>query len=67
MDLPENVRNAVYRMYFAPKGFTELTVPIVFDGRRTIDKKPYSKSFADGSKNRVGLLAVNKQVRKKQI
>lgn len=64
VDLPETVRNTVYRMYFAPKGLTELHVPIVLDSKRTVDKKPYSKSFADGSKNRVGLLAVNKIVRK---
>lgn len=63
MRLPEVVRNTVYRMYFAPKGLTELTTPIVVDGKRTIDKAPFSKSFADGSKNRVGLLAVSKAVR----
>lgn len=62
MDLPEVVRNSVYRMYFAPKGLTEATTPIVLDGKRSTDKVPYSKSYAEGSKSRVGLLAVSKMV-----
>ncbi|CZT19547.1 uncharacterized protein RCC_05398 [Ramularia collo-cygni] len=62
MDLPIAVRNTVYRMYFAPKGLTEETTAIVLDGKRATDKVPYSKSFADGSKQRVGLLAVSKMV-----
>lgn len=62
MKLPEIVRNTVYRMYFAPRGLTELTQPIVLDGKRTFDKAPYSKSFCDGSKDRVALLAVSKGI-----
>lgn len=62
MELNASIRNTVYRMYFAPKGLTEDTTPIVLDGKRAADKVTYSKSFADGSKNRVALLAVCKEV-----
>lgn len=36
-------------------------MPIVLDGKRQ-NKEMYAKTYANGSKNRVALLAVNKEV-----
>lgn len=40
---------------------------IVFDGKRNISKEAYAKSYAQGSKDRVALLAVCKEVRAPNI
>jgi hypothetical protein len=61
MKLTPEVRKRIYTFYFLAKG--QGSLPITFDGKRKNDAKdPYSKMFAEGSKNRVGLLAVNKEV-----
>lgn len=61
MKLSPEVRQRIYMFYFMTKGGS--SVPIAFDGKRKNDTKdPYSKMFAQSSKNRVGLLAVNKEV-----
>ena len=61
MKLDAEIRRRVYLFYFLTKG--QGSLPITFDGKRKNDAKdPYSKIFAENSKNRVGLLAVNKEV-----
>ncbi|KAK3675775.1 hypothetical protein LTR78_004416 [Recurvomyces mirabilis] len=59
LELPKEARKRVYMFYFAQRGV--INEPIVLDAKRT-NKDVYSKTYADGSKNRVGLLAVNKEV-----
>ena len=61
MKLSPEIRQRVYQFYFLTKG--QGSLPIVLDGKRKNDTKdPYAKGFAVGNKNRVGLLAVNKEV-----
>ncbi|KAK5172013.1 uncharacterized protein LTR77_003650 [Saxophila tyrrhenica] len=57
--LPEEVRKRVYKFYFAASGI--VGKEIVLEGRRP-DKDIYAKSYAEGSKSRVALLAVNKAI-----
>lgn len=59
LKLQKEVRVRVYRFYLAQKGIVD--EPIVFDGKRP-NKEPYAKTFADGSKTRIGLLTANKEV-----
>nr|POE49491.1 hypothetical protein CFP56_50408 [Quercus suber] len=54
MLLTRDIRVLVYRFYLAQNGTVDEA--IVFDGKRA-NKEPYAKTFAQGSKNRVGLLA----------
>lgn len=62
MKLPVEVRKRVYQLYFYPKGVAG--DQITLDGKRkTESKDPFAKSYCEGSKNRVALLAVNKEVR----
>ncbi|KAK5113082.1 hypothetical protein LTR62_003661 [Meristemomyces frigidus] len=59
LSLPEEARKRVYMFYLAPKGVTNDV--IVLDGRRA-NKDLYAKTYAEGSKSRVALLAVNHEV-----
>ncbi|KXS98855.1 hypothetical protein AC578_10836 [Pseudocercospora eumusae] len=60
LNIPDEARTLVYRYYFAAKG--NLNDSIVIDGKRSTTKEPYAKTYADGSKQRVALLAVSKEV-----
>lgn len=60
LKLTKEIQARVYEYYFAQKGVVGET--IVLDGKRA-NKEIYAKTFAEGSKTRVGLLAVNKEVR----
>ncbi|EMC95367.1 hypothetical protein BAUCODRAFT_149354 [Baudoinia panamericana UAMH 10762] len=59
LKLPKELRARIYGFYFAAKGV--VGAPIVLDGKRTDTKEVYAKHYAEGSKSRVGLLAVNKE------
>ena len=60
LKLTKEIQARVYEYYFAQRGVVGET--IVLDGKRA-NKEIYAKTFAEGSKTRVGLLAVNKEVR----
>lgn len=61
MKLPKELRHRIYTYLFFTKG--QGSQPIVIDGKRKVEPKdPYAKSFAQGSKYRVAILAVNKEV-----
>ncbi|KAK3068235.1 hypothetical protein LTR53_014356 [Teratosphaeriaceae sp. CCFEE 6253] len=60
LKLPEVARARIYGFYFAQMGV--VGEAIVLEGKRTLNKDIYAKAYAEGSKNRVGLLAVNKEV-----
>lgn len=57
---PREIRNRIYSFYLAPKGV--VNHPITIDSKRKGTSDVYSKSYADGSKNRVALLAVDKEI-----
>ena len=59
LKLPDVVRNRIYKLYLAPKGIEN--AEIVLEGRRP-NKEVFAKMYADGSKNRVALLATTKQI-----
>ncbi|KAK0321100.1 hypothetical protein LTR82_008017 [Friedmanniomyces endolithicus] len=59
LKLSKEVRQRTYGFYFAQKGVVDEA--IVIDGKRA-NKEVFAKTFAEGSKHRVGLLAVNKEV-----
>lgn len=54
------VRNCVYKFYFAAKGV--VNGDVVFEGKRKGGTDIYAKAYAEGNKNRVAMLAVNKEV-----
>lgn len=61
MKLPIEVRTRIYGFLFFTKG--QGSQPIALDGKRKDETKAlYAKSFAEGSKTRVGILAVSKEV-----
>ncbi|KAK5134356.1 hypothetical protein LTR08_006536 [Meristemomyces frigidus] len=61
LGIPVSVRTRIYGYYFAQKGVVD--DGIVIDGKRTnVSKDLYAKTYAEGSKSRVGLLAVNKEI-----
>lgn len=61
MKLPIDVRKRIFCLYFASKGIEG--EPVTIDGKRKNElKDPYAKNYAEGSKYRVALLAVNKEV-----
>lgn len=61
MKLPFEVRTRIYGFLFFTKG--QASQPIALDGKRKDESKAlYAKSFAEGSKYRVGILAVSKEV-----
>lgn len=61
MKLPAEVRKRIFSLYFASKGIEG--EPATIDGKRKNElKDPYAKTYAEGSKYRVALLAVNKEV-----
>lgn len=62
--LPEEVRARVYRHYFAPIGTGNT---ITLEGKRKSNNEVYAKTYADGSKNRVALLAANKEIHDKAL
>ena len=60
MKLPKEIRHRIYTLLFFTKG--QGSQAIVIDGKRKYEPKdPYAKSFAEGSKFRVAILAVNKE------
>lgn len=63
--LPEEVRVRIYREYFAPSGIKGSPIPL--EGKRKSNNEVYAKSYADGSKHRVALLAVNKDIYAKAL
>lgn len=61
LKLPTEIRVRIYGFLFFTKG--QGSQPITIDGKRKDDSKdPYAKSFAEGSKERVAILRVNKEV-----
>ncbi|KAF2716738.1 hypothetical protein K431DRAFT_278310 [Polychaeton citri CBS 116435] len=60
LELPAEVRCRVYRFYFANNGV--VGKGIALDNKRKEGKRMFAKFFIEGVKNRVGLLAVNKQL-----
>ncbi|EME44115.1 hypothetical protein DOTSEDRAFT_24207 [Dothistroma septosporum NZE10] len=60
MKFPEEVRNRIYRHYFACQAIQNEEV--VLDGKRKETKEAYAKTYADKQKDRVALLRVNKEV-----
>ncbi|KAK4550057.1 hypothetical protein LTR36_003024 [Oleoguttula mirabilis] len=64
LKIPKELRARIYGFYFAQKGVVGES--IVLDGKRA-NKEIYAKTYADGSKNRVGLLGVNKELHNEAI
>ncbi|KAK0272350.1 hypothetical protein LTR35_012933 [Friedmanniomyces endolithicus] len=64
LKLSKEVRQRTYGFYFAQKGVVDEA--IVIDGKRA-NKEVFAKTFAEGSKHRVGLLAVNKEIHEEAI
>lgn len=60
LKLPKEARKRVYSFYFAPNGV--VGNEIVVEGKRSSTKEMFAKSYADGLKNRVALLATNKEI-----
>jgi len=61
LKLPKEVRNRIYKFLFFTKG--QGSQAIVIDSRRKFEPKdPFAKSFSEGSKFRVAILRVNKEV-----
>lgn len=56
--LPKELQLQVYQYYFAPT----CNAPLLIDSRRGLSKAPFAKKYAAGSRNRVALLAVNKEI-----
>jgi hypothetical protein len=52
--LPEEVRERIYKVYFAPGGV--IGNDIVLEGRRS-SRDVYAKSYSEGSKNRVSQIS----------
>jgi hypothetical protein len=59
MKLPKEARAKIYSYYFAPSRVTDK--PIAIEGKRS-NKDIFAKQYSEGSKYRVGLLTVNKEV-----
>ncbi len=59
LKLPEKVRGKVYDFVFAPNGV--VGNDLILEARRAT-KDVFAKSYSEGSKNRVAILAVNKQI-----
>jgi hypothetical protein len=60
MKLAPEVRQRIYKFHFAMKGIT--TKAIALDAKRKATGLWYAKGFAGSDKNRVAVLAVNKEV-----
>lgn len=61
MGLTSEIRCMIFEYYFANKGL--VGEPINLDGKRKgLLNDIYAKAYSNDSKNRVGLLAVNKEV-----
>ncbi|PIA93714.1 hypothetical protein CB0940_04503 [Cercospora beticola] len=63
LKLEPEIRTRIYRFYFANRGGVD--DPIQVDGKRKgglFFSDMYAKTYSNDSKNRVGLLAVNKEV-----
>ncbi|KAK3112228.1 hypothetical protein LTR53_011723 [Teratosphaeriaceae sp. CCFEE 6253] len=65
LKLPEVARARIYGFYFAQMGV--VGEAIVLEGKRTLNKDIYAKAYAESSKNRVGLLAVNKEINEETV
>ena len=63
--LPEEVRARIYRHYFAPNNVVGATIAL--EGKRKSNGEVYAKVYADGSKNRVALLAANREIYDKAL
>lgn len=59
MKLPKEARTRVYAYYFANNRVTN--APISIEGKRS-NKDIFAKQYSEGSKYRVGLLSINKEV-----
>lgn len=59
MKLDQEVRARIYKFYLAPEGVCGKSV--VLESRRS-NRDVWAKSYSEGSKNRVGLLTVNKTI-----
>lgn len=65
LDLTEEIRTIIYGYYFANKGVVDDAIQL--DGKRkNFTNDIYAKTYSNDSKTRIGLLAVNKQVRRRQ-
>ena len=64
MKLPKEARASIYAYYFAPSRVTDNK--IVLEGKRS-NKDIYAKQYSEGSKYRVGLLTINKEVYEEAI
>ena len=61
LKLPKECRTRICTFYFAPKGIVNNPIPL--EARRTIaNRGMYARTYADGSKYRVALLATNKEI-----
>lgn len=59
------IREKIYEAYFACKGVYNDPIPL--ESKRKGSGDLWSKAYADGSKHRVALLAVNKQVHREAL
>ncbi|KAK5736116.1 hypothetical protein LTR17_007638 [Elasticomyces elasticus] len=64
LKLPKELRLRIYGFYFAQKGV--VSEGIVLDGKRA-NKEAFAKTYAESMKNRVGVLAVNKEIHEEAI
>ncbi|KAK3648804.1 hypothetical protein LTR56_007244 [Elasticomyces elasticus] len=64
LKLPKELRLRIYGFYFAQKGV--VGEGIVLDGKRA-NKEAFAKTYAESMKNRVGVLAVNKEIHEEAI
>lgn len=66
LKLPREVQVRTYGFYFAAQGV--VGKEIVLEGKRTTTtKEVFAKSYADGSKDRVALLAVDREIYKEAV
>ena len=65
LKLSKEIRKRIYDLYFAPKGV--LNSDITVEAKRASNKELYAKQYAEGSKDRVALLAINKEVYEEAI
>ncbi|KAM3419858.1 hypothetical protein BST61_g3187 [Cercospora zeina] len=64
--LEPEIRTRIYRFYFANRGVVD--DPIQLDGKRKgLFNDMYAKSYSNDSKDRVGLLAVSKEIHQEAI
>jgi hypothetical protein len=59
LKVPKEARSKIYTFYFAPNRITNSEIAL--EGKRT-NKDLFAKMYSEGSKYRVGLLTVNKEI-----